>query len=318
MNDTDRPLVSIVIPAHPTTPGLGDCLRALSEQTADPFGYEILVVDNAPEPSNVTELSASHPLATVLHEPRPGSYAARNTGAAEARGSLLAFIDADCLPTKHWVEEGIRYGREHPDLAAWTGPVDMTPRSAHDAAPSGAELYERVFAFPQHDYVTKLGFAGAGNLWCRSSDFRAVGAFDPELQSGGDYEWGIRLGTSGRRLGFNPDLRVYHPPRRTISSLVRKRIRTRTGVLQVRLSTSSRTRTRRLRYLVFALKPIAPPVRGLLIVLRTPHLSGAYERSRCAIVLLLMRVVEILVSIRCLGWVLRRDRGDSALGRFIP
>lgn len=317
MNDRDHPLVSIVVPAHPTTPGLNDCLRALSNQTLDPSTYEILVVDNASEPSSVTELCADHPLVTVLHEPRPGSYAARNTGAAAARGSFLAFIDADCLPAEDWVEEGLRYGQEHADLAAWTGPVDMTPRSSDGTAPSGAELYERVFAFPQRDYVTKLGFAGAGNLWCRSSDFRAVGAFDPELRSGGDYEWGMRLGRSGRRLGYSPDLRVSHPPRRTISSLIRKRIRTRKGVLEVR-SAPPRSRGHRLRYLLFALKPIVPPLRGLSIVLRTPHLSGAYERSRCAIVLLLMRIVEIFVSIRYLGGALRRGTGDPGLTRFIP
>lgn len=301
MNDRNHPLVSIIVPAHPTTSGLSDCLGALLDQTADPSTYEILVVDNAPEPSNVTELCADYSLVTVLHEPRPGSYAARNTGAAEARGSLLAFIDADCLPTEDWVEEGVRYGQEHPDLAAWTGPVDMTPRSSEDATPSGAELYERVFAFPQHEYVTKLGFAGAGNLWCRSSDFRAVGAFEPELQSGGDYEWGIRLGRSGRRLGYNPHLRVRHPPRRTISGLARKKVRTRVGALQVRLSKSPRTRTDRFNYLLFTLKPIVPPLRGLFTTLRTPRLSGAGERTRCAVVLLLIRIVEAVVSIRYLG-----------------
>ena len=41
--------------------------------------------------------------ARLVPAPGPGSYAARNAGAAAARGGLLVFTDADCLPDPGWL-----------------------------------------------------------------------------------------------------------------------------------------------------------------------------------------------------------------------
>lgn len=42
-------------------------------------------------------------------EYRQGSYAARNKGVELAKGKIIAFIDADCIPDKSWLERRYSY-----------------------------------------------------------------------------------------------------------------------------------------------------------------------------------------------------------------
>ena len=97
-----RPEISVVAPVYrhwALVPGL---LAALGAQSLDADRFEILLVDNDPAAG-----TAPPPLpgnARVLPGTAPGSYAARNAGAASARGALIAFTDADCNPDPDWLE----------------------------------------------------------------------------------------------------------------------------------------------------------------------------------------------------------------------
>jgi len=94
--------VSIVIPVHNAEAYLRDAIDALVAQDYPSTHYEILIVDNRSTDRSV-EIARRYPQVTMLTEPVAGSYAARNRGIAAARGDVIAFIDADCVPDVSWV-----------------------------------------------------------------------------------------------------------------------------------------------------------------------------------------------------------------------
>src|SRR4051812_27832091 len=115
MNVTDRdrgssnlapartpPFVSVIVPVFNQSEPLRACLRALNGQTSPRARFEVIVVDNgSTDPVSVP--TGSHSTVRVEGESKPGSYAARNRGVAIARGSVIAFTDADCVPAADWV-----------------------------------------------------------------------------------------------------------------------------------------------------------------------------------------------------------------------
>jgi glycosyltransferase involved in cell wall biosynthesis len=220
--------VSVIIPVRNDAAGLRRCLEALGRQSfQEPF--EILVVDNGSSDRPSVE---GERRARLLFEPRPSSYAARNTAAATARGDILAFIDSDCLPAPDWLERGVHAAVEAGDRSYVGGRVDVFARDPQ--APTAAELYDLVHAFPQRAYVERHSFSGAGNLFVSRQVFDRVGPFDAELISSGDFEWGQRARAAGIEVHYADDVRVGHPARRSIRELGTKVRRLHAGAAQLR------------------------------------------------------------------------------------
>lgn len=99
----ELPFVTVIIPALNEERVIGDCLRALAEQTYPRDRYEVVVVDNGSR-DRTAEMSRAAG-ATVLHESRPSAYVARNMAIRATTGDYLAFTDADCVPVAGWIAE---------------------------------------------------------------------------------------------------------------------------------------------------------------------------------------------------------------------
>lgn len=82
--------VSVVIPAYNPGSFLVEAIESAVTQIPTPL--EVLVVDDgSTEPLTVQD----HPLVRVIRQDNAGASAARNRGIREARGNLVAFLDAD-------------------------------------------------------------------------------------------------------------------------------------------------------------------------------------------------------------------------------
>lgn len=91
-----EPLFSVVIPVHDKAPHLPRCLDSVFAQTDGDF--EILAIDDASTDGSSEILAqVADPRFRLFHRdrPGPGGYAARNHGIAQARGTWIAFLDAD-------------------------------------------------------------------------------------------------------------------------------------------------------------------------------------------------------------------------------
>jgi GT2 family glycosyltransferase len=213
-----------------------DSLRALSYDNV-----EIIVVDNAPDDeataSMVAEVAAVEPRIRYVRESRPGLSCARNRGAAEATGELIAFTDDDVLVDPLWLHGVVRGFNRRPDVACVTGLV----ASASLERPSEQYFDRRVWwasnlmhrlhtQTPQegdsalHPYSAGTFGTGA-NFACRLEILRRIGGFDECLGAGSPTRGGedldifVRLLRAGYALSYEPSSLVWHEHRTNDRSL---------------------------------------------------------------------------------------------------
>jgi GT2 family glycosyltransferase len=212
------PLVSVIMPVYRDWERLALCLEALSRQSLGAERIEIIVANNEPEPrAPLAPLPAN---ARLIHEPKPGSYAARNAALQLARGEVVAFTDSDCVPEPQWLERALAIIAERPG-ARVTGPVTIF---REPGTSQWAFVYEYHTAFKQKAQAA-LGRCATANLIVPKSAFAAVGLFNDALASGGDTEWGERAHRAGIPIVYDEAVAVGHPARRTLAEILKKRRR---------------------------------------------------------------------------------------------
>lgn len=127
------PRASVVVPARDARATLPRTLQAIADQDVDE-DYEVIVIDDGSRDDTAAAARAAPGAVHVVRQEQAGPAAARNRGAAEARGTALAFCDADVYPTRGWLRAGLAalrrahlvQGMVLPDPAAELGPFDRT------------------------------------------------------------------------------------------------------------------------------------------------------------------------------------------------
>jgi glycosyltransferase involved in cell wall biosynthesis len=153
---------------------VGACLEALVGQSLPPDRREIIVVDNGSTDGTV-DVVRRYPV-TLVEEPAQGAPRARNRGVEVARGDLVAFTDADCVPSRGWLAHLVRAGNQ-PDVDVVAGSLAVLDPEASLMARYSATLGqydpERTLAHPRFPYAV------TGNLAIRRALLSDVGLFDP-------------------------------------------------------------------------------------------------------------------------------------------
>jgi glycosyltransferase involved in cell wall biosynthesis len=203
--------VTVIIPVHDDQARLRLCLEALAEQDLPRTTFEVIVVDDG-STDDVAGVVAGFPNVRLVRQRQSGSYAARNRGITLARGRVLAFTDSDCLPDKAWLRHGVEAVRE-PSVGLAGGRIQVHPVCEGKLHP--VEAYDLVKGFPQEKYVSCRGFAATANAFTRRDVLERVGPFDADLASGGDFEWGQRVGRAGYSATYADRAVVHHPARAT-------------------------------------------------------------------------------------------------------
>jgi GT2 family glycosyltransferase len=211
--------VTIIIPSYKDWQKLELCLNSLHRQTYPQEHYEIIVVNNEPDKTVPFE-AEKYPKVTLIHEPKPGSYAARNAGLRIAKGSIIGFTDADCIPKADWIQAGVNYLQSHPECTRIAGRFEIIYKSKK---PSFIEVYNDLYSFPQQAVINNYGGSMTGNLFTYKSVFDSVGLFNDQFFSYGDLEWGKRAQKAGFRVDYVDDVVVFHPARSFKELLVKEK-----------------------------------------------------------------------------------------------
>ena len=212
---TSLPRVSVIVPVWNDLSGISRCLDCLADQTLDQDRFEVLVVDNGSDPP--VTLAGRPANVRLLREPEPGSYCARNSAIAEARGSVFAFTDADCLPQPEWLAAGLAALDTH-DRPAFVGGRITVP-GARPGLLSPVEAFEATANFNQERQIREMGCSATANLFVRRSVMEQVGIFGT-AKSGGDYLWCKRAMACGVDPLYSDEALVYHPSRGSRSAVL--------------------------------------------------------------------------------------------------
>src|SRR5262249_23887914 len=79
---------------------LAECLVSLGKINYP--NYEVILVDDGSK-DNTAQIAAQFPNIRYIHQENLGLSVARNTGAAAAKGEVLAYTDSDCMADPDWL-----------------------------------------------------------------------------------------------------------------------------------------------------------------------------------------------------------------------
>ncbi len=211
--------LTVIIPARNASATIGRTLDALTP-TED--GVEVVVVDDASSDATAV-VAAEHGARVVSLEQQAGPGPARNAGVAATDAEYLAFTDADCEPSRLWLQAGLSALEAGADLV--TGPIRSDPRAAFGP-------YDRSL------HSGRLRLFESANLFVRRALFEQLGGFrNPERvrlkieqgHFGEDVVFGWRAVRSGARVRHATDALVLHAvsprgPRRYVAERLRLRL----------------------------------------------------------------------------------------------
>jgi glycosyltransferase involved in cell wall biosynthesis len=306
--------VSVIVPVQNGAMHLTRCLEALARSEYPDF--EVIVVDDCSTDSTpqIVERFGAH----YVRTPQTiGPGGARNLGAQQAQGAILAFVDADVVvPPKVLGLIAEDFGRD-PDLAAVFGSYNENP-----AWPTFISQYKNLM----HYYVHQTSNESAVTFWTGFGAIRKVvfdefGGFDgttykaPSIE---DIVLGQQLARSGRSILLDKRLKVQHLKRWTFRSLIRSDVLDR-AVPWTRLILNTRRLPRDLNLTYFS--RVSALLVGFLAVTCVPLFLACGGLAKIPIPPLFVAMALIVAVLLLLNWdfyrFLLQRRGWSFLARAV-
>ncbi len=201
--------ISLIIPAYNEEAYIGACLDAAQKAAGSQF-FEIIVIDNA-STDRTSEVASTRPGIRVVQEDKKGLTQARQRGYVEAKGDILAYIDADTRMPQGWYETLVKEFTQQPQLACLSGPY------IYYDAPRWQQLLVKYGWWYLLAYPTSLviGYmAIGGNFAIRREVLDKMSGFDTTIAFYGEDTNIARRAHEHGRVQFSPTFVMYTSNRR--------------------------------------------------------------------------------------------------------
>lgn len=177
-------------------------------------------------------------LVQVPNCPSPGF--ARNKALGVATGDFLFFTDADCAPSKNWINEMLKHFNADPKIAAVGGEVYTLKVDPDNLVEAWCQHFRFNMVSPRYGFIKegcypefpseprpsdigghKAYFFGTCNVAYRKSAMQAIGAKFWERPTGEDMDLSYQHRSKGWKFYFAPLAKVDHMHRADLKSLRR-------------------------------------------------------------------------------------------------
>jgi len=214
--DADR--VTVVIPNWNGKHFLGECLGALTSQTAG--RPAAIVVDNGSSDGSAAFIKESFPWVKLIAIPQNEGFArAVNRGILAAETEFVALLNNDAVPDTGWLENMMAAMDENPDISSCAAKIVFYEKP--DVIDSAGDLYtpwgmpfNRGHNEPEAGGFDKpcpvFGPCAAAALY-RKAIFYTVGLFDENFFAYyEDTDLNLRMLLGGKKCMYVPGARVRH------------------------------------------------------------------------------------------------------------
>jgi GT2 family glycosyltransferase len=191
----------VIVTTHKRPESLRRCVQALARQEQAP-PFELIVVNDGAHP--VAPIEGAH----IIEFAGRGTGAARNAGAAAARGDLLLFLDDDLVPDPDLLRSHAE-AHETGDRVV-IGYCPPCPRNRNLASFGAAAWWEDHYRALRDAAQLTFMDVLSGNMSVRRETFDRIGGFDVSLRRREDWEWGIRALQGGAHVAYRPEARAAH------------------------------------------------------------------------------------------------------------
>lgn len=207
--------VSVVIPVKDDD-RIFACVESVLACRHEAASLQVIVVDNASEPSFRKQLESLAPDALVLDESRPGAYAARNRALEAATGDVIAFTDADCIVRPGWIAAA---------LATIFGGASIAQGYSGSISNDFADrlIQRRYEAAFRHLEPGEPVLADTRNMAARRAVFESL-RFDDRFHRSSDTRFGLLAERRGFRVAYTPAMRADHAHEPDLALFVAKQI----------------------------------------------------------------------------------------------
>lgn len=200
-NMNPAPFVSIIIPVLNAEKFIKSCLEAVFESDYPKERREVLVVDNGS--SDHTVDIARQFNVKVMAEPYVTISTLRNIGARQARGEILAFLDADCLAPRHWLSAAVEALKK--ERVGAVGCWYQLPEH-----PAFVEKVWDLHASWRREWAGEIDWIPSGDLIISKALYEKIGGFNETLMTSEDVDICGRVHRAGQQIYSDHRLAVVH------------------------------------------------------------------------------------------------------------
>lgn len=198
--NSERFFASVIIPCRNSSATISASVRTALAQTVGPL--EVLVVDDASSDGSANAAIAAG-AAVIRLEQRCNAGGARNRGIEEARGNVLAFLDADVEIASDWLAIVKEVLASHPSIVAVGGRI-------FNGRPN---VWAELDLLLNHsEWISSKGrLCGSYPTMAIAYRREAVGHLRfPATNFGEDTFFALGVQAQGGRIWYEPRIRILH------------------------------------------------------------------------------------------------------------